>query len=114
MCPALCMLYNHGSTGGSDGDNLMRGRQVAPSGMVPPPFEDDVISYPPPPPSPHIYVFLASSSFNVLGGIAVLGPRKIPLGPLFQCCQTRNCFNAMWLAVSTFRNFSSVMHYACL
>ena len=26
-----------GSTGGSDGDNLMRGRQVTPSGMVPPP-----------------------------------------------------------------------------
>ena len=34
-----------GSAGGSDGDNLMRGRQVTPSGMVPPPL-DDVISSP--------------------------------------------------------------------
>ena len=57
------MLYNHGSTGGSDGDNLMRGRQVAPSGMVPPLFEEEVIS-----PPPHIYVFVASSSFSVLEG----------------------------------------------
>ena len=34
----------HGSTGGSDGNNLMRGHQVAPSGKVPLPLEEDVIS----------------------------------------------------------------------
>ena len=37
--------YN-GSAWGSDGDNLIRGRQVTPSGMVPLPLEEDVISSP--------------------------------------------------------------------
>ena len=68
----------------------MRGRRVTPSGMVPPPLEEDVISSP-----PHIYVSIASSSFSVLGGVGLLGPRKNPLGPLSQGCQIRNCFNAM-------------------
>ena len=45
----------HGSTGGSDGNNLMRGRQITPSGMVPPPLKEDVIS------SPYIYISLPVS-----------------------------------------------------
>ena len=66
----------HGSTGGSDGDNLMRGRQVTPSGMVPPPLEEDVISSSP------IYISLpvpvASGSVSFRGGVGVLGPQKSP------------------------------------
>ena len=37
-----------GSAGGSEDDNLMRGRPVAP-GRVPPPHQDDAIPPPPPP-----------------------------------------------------------------
>ena len=43
-----------GSTGGSDAKSLMRGRQVAPSGMVPRPQEESVI---PPPPPHYVCVF---------------------------------------------------------
>ena len=35
-----------GSAGGSEDDSLMRGRPVAPSGMMPPPHQEDAI--PPP------------------------------------------------------------------
>ena len=41
-------MSRSGSAGGSEGDNLLRGRPVAPSGMVPPPPQEDVC--PPPPP----------------------------------------------------------------
>ena len=37
-------VSRNGSAWGSEGDNLMRGCPVAPSGMVPPPIEEDVIS----------------------------------------------------------------------
>ena len=64
-----------GLTGGSDGDNLMRGRQVTPSGVVPPPLED-VIS------SPNILlpVSLASGSVSSVGGVGALGPSNPSLG----------------------------------
>ena len=39
-------MSHSGSAGGSDGDNLLRGRQVAPYGVVPPPLEEDIISSP--------------------------------------------------------------------
>ena len=60
-----------GPTGRSDGDNLMRGRQVTPYGVVPLPLDDDVIS------SPYISmpVSVASGSVSVLGGVGVLGPQ---------------------------------------
>ena len=50
-----------GSTGGSDGDNLMRGRQVTPSGVVPLPLEEDVIS------SPNASMPVSVASGNVSG-----------------------------------------------
>ena len=40
-------VSHSGSAGGSEGDNLLRGRPVAPSGVVPPPPQEDVISPPP-------------------------------------------------------------------
>ena len=49
-------VSHSGSAGGSQDDNLMRGRLVAP-GMVPPPHQED--SKPPP---PHVYVCVASVS----------------------------------------------------
>ena len=39
-------VSHSGSAGGSEDDNLMRGRLVAPIGMVPPPHQEDYI--PPP------------------------------------------------------------------
>ena len=67
-------MSRSGSTGGSDGDNLMRGRQVTRSGMVPPPIEEDVIS------SPYISlpVSVASASVSVLGGVGVFRVPKSP------------------------------------
>ena len=56
-------VSQRGSTGGSDADSLLRGRQVAPSGMVPWPQEDDVIS------SPILSVSVASGS-----SVSVPGP----------------------------------------
>ena len=49
-------MSHSGSTGGSDGDNLMRGRQVTPSGVVPRPQEDVIAS-------PIMSVFVASGRF---------------------------------------------------
>ena len=43
-----------GSAGGSEGENLMRGRPSAPSGMVPPPPQEDANSSSPPPPPPSV------------------------------------------------------------
>ena len=65
-----------GSTGGSDGDNLMRGRQVTPSGVVPPPLEEDVISSP----IMSMPVSVASSSVSGVGDLGVLGPPLPSLG----------------------------------
>ena len=69
-------VSHSGSAGGSDGDNLLRGRQVAPSGVVPPPLEDDVIS------SPIISmpVFVASGSVSGVGNLGVLRPPLPSLG----------------------------------
>ena len=69
-------MSRSGSTGESDGANLMRGRQVTPSGVVPPPLEDDVIS------SPYIsmLVSVASGSISGMGGVGVLGPQNPSLG----------------------------------
>ena len=72
-CPALCMPYNHGSTGGSDDDNLMRGRQVTPSGMVPPPLEEDVISSPP-------YIFYILKFYVPVGWLVGLSGFHSPTG----------------------------------
>ena len=65
-----------GSTGWSDGDNLMRGCQVTPSDVVPPPLEEDVIS------SPYISmpVSVASGSVSGMGGVGLLGPQNPLLG----------------------------------
>ena len=56
-------VFRQGSTGvGGDAESLLRGRQVAPSGMVPRPPQEDVI------PSPLMSVSVASgSSVNVPG-----------------------------------------------
>ena len=69
-------MSRSGSTGGSDGDNLMRGRQVTPSGVVPPPLEEDVIS------SPNILmpVSIASGSVSGVGDLGMLGPPLPSLG----------------------------------
>ena len=64
-----------GSTGGSDGDNLMRGRQVTPSGVVPSPIEDVISS-----PNISMLVSLASGSVSGMGGVGVLGPQNPSLG----------------------------------
>ena len=65
-------MSSSGSTGGSEGNNLMRGRLVSPSGMVPPPFQDDVIS------SPNVSV--ASGNVSSVGGVGALGPPNPSLG----------------------------------
>ena len=59
------------STGGSGGDNLIRGRQATPSGAVPPPLEDVVSS-----PSISMPVSVASGSVSGMGGVGVLGPQN--------------------------------------
>ena len=70
-----------GSAGGSEGDNLMRGRLAAPSGVVPPPIQDNVIS-PLPPPSPNVsvHVSVASGTVGSGGRVGVLGPSIPSLG----------------------------------
>ena len=57
-------MSRSGSAEGSEGDNLMRGRPVAPSGMVPLPFEDDVISSP----NVSVNVSVASGTVSSMGG----------------------------------------------
>ena len=52
-------VSHRGYTGGSDAESLMRGRQVAPSGMVPRPQEEVVIS------SPIMSVSVTSGGFNL-------------------------------------------------
>ena len=66
-------MSRSGSTGGSDGDNLMRGRQVTPSGVVPLPLVEDVIS------SPNISMPVSVASGSV-SGVGVLGPPNPSLG----------------------------------
>ena len=62
-------VSHRGSTGGSDAESLMRGRQVALSGTVPRPQEEDVIS------SPIMSVSVASSR-----SVSVPGPLPPSLG----------------------------------
>ena len=96
--------YN-GSAAGSDGNNLMRGRQVTPSGMVPPPLEEDVIS------SPIISmpVSVASGNVSVGGGVGVLGPHNPSLGlfsvpsrQVFFYRSACSCYTNFWLCLSLF------------
>ena len=56
-------MSRSGSTGGSEVNYLMRGCLVAPSGMVPLPFEEDVIS------SPNVSV--ASGNVSSVGGVVL-------------------------------------------
>ena len=65
-------VSHSGSTGGSDGDNLMRGHQVTPSAVVPPPLENVISS-----PSISMPVPVASGSVS---GVGVLGPQNPSLG----------------------------------
>ena len=70
-----------GSAGGSEGDNLMRGRPVAPSGVVPLPIQEDVIPPPPPPhPSVCVHVPVASDTVGSGVGVFVMGPSTPLLG----------------------------------
>ena len=64
------------SAGGSEGNNLMRGRPVAPSGVVLPPIQEDVIS----PPNVSVHVSLASDPIDSGGGLGVMGPSHPSLG----------------------------------
>ena len=68
-------VSHRGSTGGSDAESLMRGRQVAPSGMVPRPQEKDVIS------SPIMSMSVASGRFDSISGphIPSLGQVSAPV-----------------------------------
>ena len=68
-------VSHRGSIGGSDAESLMRGRQVAPSGMVPRPQEEDVIS------SPFMSVSVASGRFDSVSGphIPSLGQVSAPV-----------------------------------
>ena len=61
-------MSHSGSAGGSDGNNLMRGCRVAPSGVVPPPLEDVISS-----PIISMPVSVASSSVSGVGNSGVLG-----------------------------------------
>ena len=54
----------------------MRGRLVAPSGMVPPPFEEDVISSP----NVSVNVSVASCNISSVGGVGALGTPNPSLG----------------------------------
>ena len=69
-------MSRSGSTVGSEGDNLMRGRLVTPSGMVPPSFEEDVISSL----NVSVSVSLASGNVSNLGGVGTVGPPNPSLG----------------------------------
>ena len=64
-------VSHRGSAGGSDAESLLRGRQVAPSGMVPWPQEEDGIS------SPIMSVFVDSGRF-----VSVSGPHIPSVGQL--------------------------------
>ena len=63
-------VSHRGSTGGNDAESLLRGWQVAPSGIVPRP-QEDVIS------SPIVSVSVASSS-----SVSVTGPLPPSLGQI--------------------------------
>ena len=64
------------SAGGSEGNNLMKGRPVAPSGMVPPPIEEDVIS----PPNVSVHVSVACGTVSSMDGVGALGLPNPSLG----------------------------------
>ena len=68
-------MFHSGSAGGSDGDNLRRGRQVAPSGVVPPPLKDVISS-----PIISMPVSVASGSVSDVGNLDVLRPPLPSLG----------------------------------
>ena len=69
-------MSRSGLTGGSEGDDLMRGSLVTPSGVVPPPLKKDVISSP----IMSMPVSLASGSVSSVGGVGALGPPNPSLG----------------------------------
>ena len=68
-------VTHRGSTGESDAESLLRDRQVASSGMVPRPQEEDVIS------SPILSVSVASGRFDSVSGphIPLLGQVSAPV-----------------------------------
>ena len=65
-------VSNIGSAGGSKDDNLMRGSSVAPSGMVPPPIQEDSLP-------PNVNVSVASSYLH--SGVGVGVGVRAPLHP---------------------------------